>query len=133
MFYFSKDITLDTVKLQSNTSIYHYGSIVALTCQTASRPLSQISWKKDGQPINSGGNIAISYSASATNGTISQSVLIINRLTLNNNGIYRCSGDYQLSGIVIQSVPIQISKCIRKQSVNKIIVIRCNLMRVSSS
>lgn len=114
MLYCFKDLTLDTIKLQSNTSTYLYSGTVALTCQTVSRPSSEITWKKDGQPINSGGNIAIAYSISATNDTISQSILIIKHLTLNDNGVYRCTGNYQLAGIEIQSVPVEISKFIRK-------------------
>lgn len=49
-------------------------------------------------------------SMSSLNTSIAESILIINPLALNNNGDYRCIGNYSSNNTLIQSVIIPISK-----------------------
>ncbi|RDD45649.1 Deleted in malignant brain tumors 1 protein [Trichoplax sp. H2] len=97
------NIPLTNVTLQSNTSLHTFGSYIALTCQAKSRPNSTLIWTKNGVPIGGGGNINIIYKEGFSTPTTIQSILVISILTIDNNGDYRCVGNYKNSTIIVQS------------------------------
>lgn len=83
-----------------------------LTCAATSRPVSTLSWTKNGSPITSSSNVKITYSVSPNSLILAQSTLLISSLTLSNNGDYRCIGQYTANGNsnTVQSGVIALSK-----------------------
>ncbi|RDD45648.1 Deleted in malignant brain tumors 1 protein [Trichoplax sp. H2] len=101
------DIPLSTVSVTSNATTYTYGAYIALTCQTTTRPISGLSWTKNGASISTGSNVMITYSASADQ-TVAKSVLLFSNLTLSNNGDFRCTAKYNQTGATAQSSIVSI-------------------------
>ncbi|RDD45645.1 Deleted in malignant brain tumors 1 protein [Trichoplax sp. H2] len=102
------DIPINDVIVISNTSSYVFGSHIILSCAVKSRPISGLSWSKNDVPITAGGNIMITYSIPFSNFTLAESNLIINGLTLNNNGDYKCISNRTQNGVIVQSLPFTI-------------------------
>ncbi|RDD45646.1 Deleted in malignant brain tumors 1 protein [Trichoplax sp. H2] len=100
------DIPLGAVKVKSNTATYIYGINVSLTCQAVSRPLSQLTWTKNGVLITDGSNMIVQYSFIHL--AMSQSELILNNLKLADDGEYKCIGNYTAMGIIIRSTAVTI-------------------------
>ena len=66
---------------------------VSFTCSASGIPLPDISWFKDGSPLDPGINITQS-----TNGTSLTSVLVLNDLVLSDAGQYSCNASHPISG-----------------------------------
>ena len=105
-----KDIPLSDIVAGTNTTNYIYGASIGLICQAISRPMTVISWTKNGAPIISGGNVVIINAS--TSPTLAKSLLLFKGLMLSNNGDYRCIGNYSSGSEIKQSSIITISEFI---------------------
>lgn len=88
-------------------------TIIGIECQAYSRPPSILTWTLNNTIIQPQFNIKI-LTINTNSDSIAKSLLVINRISQANNGIYQCTAKDSINNEVLTTSPITISKfCIK--------------------